>query len=137
MPGWEELSEKLGSLVEKAQQSEVVVAEQDGRIVGAAGYVGAQHPRPSFFHSEWPIVRLMSVAPESRGLGVGRILLEECIARARRDGAQVLALHTTPLMVHAQRLYCGTGFVHNKDLPPMWGVPYVLLVKQLDSNQVF
>jgi len=131
MPGWSELSTRLGALTGKAAESEVIVAEVDGRVVGAVGYVGAQHPRPDFFDPAWPIVRLLSVAPTERGKGIGGRLLEECIARARRDGATCLALHTTTLMAAAQGLYASSGFASLRGLPDMYGAPYVLMIKNL------
>ena len=132
IPGWPDLAVRLGALVEKAGQSEVIVAELDGYVVGAVGYVAAASPKPDFFPQDWPIVRLMSVIPAQRGKGIGRQLLEECVARAKRDSAPILALHTTPVMKSAVALYGRNGFVLHQTLPTMYGVPYVLLAKQLE-----
>ena len=131
MPGWSALAGRLGALTEKAAESEVIVAELDGQLVGAAGYVGAHRPKPDFFDPAWPIVRLMSVPPAHRGKGIGYRLLEECTARARRDGASHLALHTTPLMAAGQQLYTRSGFAQLRQLPEMYGVPYILMTKSL------
>jgi ribosomal protein S18 acetylase RimI-like enzyme len=75
------------------------------------------------------------VSPEHRGAGIGRHLLDACLSRAIRDGASALALHTTPIMKDAQHLYSKAGFAHHLDLPPMFGVPYVVLVKLLADPQ--
>ena len=131
MPGWHELAPRLNALTQKADDSEVLVAERGGRLLGAVGYVGARQAKPDFFPADWPIVRLLSVAPIGRGRGVGQRLLDECIARARRDGAPTLALHTSPVMKAAQSLYAKSGFVVHRTLPDMYGVPYLLLVKKL------
>jgi len=131
MPGWNELAPRLGGLTANAHQSDIVVAELDGNLVGAAGYVGPHQPKPDFFDPAWPIIRLMSVAPAARGRGVGRALLDECIARARRDRTACIALHTTPTMEAAQHLYRGAGFAVRRHLPDMFGVPYVLMTKAL------
>jgi hypothetical protein len=45
LPGWNELETRLGALTAKAAESEVIVAEMDAQIVGAAGYAGAHPPR--------------------------------------------------------------------------------------------
>jgi ribosomal protein S18 acetylase RimI-like enzyme len=45
------------------------------------------------------------VAPEARGQGVGRALIEECRRRAREHGATELIWETTPDNETAQRLY--------------------------------
>jgi GNAT superfamily N-acetyltransferase len=134
MPGWSGLESRLVALTEKAAESEVIVAEVDGRLVGAVGYVGPQHPKPDFFDPSWPIVRLLSVAPTERGQGIGSRLLEECIARAQRDGATCLALHTTTLTSAAQALYKSSGFGLFRTLPDMYGAPYVLMLKDLSTR---
>lgn len=131
MPGWNELAPRLNALTQKADDSEVLVAERGGRLLGAVGYVGARQAKPDFFPADWPIVRLLSVTPIGRGRGVGQALLDACTARARRDGAPALALHTTPVMKAAQSLYAKAGFVAHRSLPDMYGVPYVLMVKEL------
>lgn len=131
IPGWAELAPRLNALTQKADDSEVLVAERGGRLLGAVAYVAAHQAKPDFFPPQWPIVRLLSVAPVGRGCGVGQGLLDECVARARRDGAPVLALHTTPVMKAAQSLYARTGFVVHRTLPDLYGVPYVLMVKAL------
>jgi GNAT superfamily N-acetyltransferase len=130
-PGWSEFEARLGALTAKAAESEVIIAETEAEIIGAVGYVAAHRPKPAFFDPAWPVIRLMSVAPEARGHGVGRRLVEECVARARRDGAEHLALHTTPLMAAAQRLYARAGFRRLRALPDMYGAPYVLMIKDL------
>ncbi|OOG79908.1 MULTISPECIES: GNAT family N-acetyltransferase [unclassified Pseudomonas] len=129
MPGWNELAPRLGALTANAALSEVLVAELDGEIVGAAGYVGPNQPKPDFFAPEWPIVRLMSVVPKARGHGVGQALLDECINRAKRDSTTLIALHTTPIMEAAQHLYQRAGFGVVRNLPDMFGVPYVLMTR--------
>jgi len=131
MPEGDKLAARLGSLTEQADQSEVIVAELNGEIVGAVGYVGATQPKPSFFQPDWPMVRMLSVSPAHRGLGLGKRLLEECIARARRDEAAVIALHTTAVMKSAQRLYAALGFQQVQELPLLFGVPCALLTKNM------
>jgi len=57
-----------------------------------------------------PEVRLLAVAPEGRGLGVGRALMEVGVARARESGAPGLVLHTMSIMESARALYSSMGF---------------------------
>lgn len=135
IPGWAELAPRLNALTQKADDSEVLVAERGGRLLGAVGYVGAHQAKPDFFAPQWPIVRLLSVTPIGRGRGVGQQLLDACIERARRDGAPTLALHTTPVMKAAQVLYARAGFVVHRTLPDMYGVPYVLMCKDLSEGR--
>ncbi|OYO30315.1 GNAT family N-acetyltransferase [Janthinobacterium sp. PC23-8] len=133
-PGWDQLAPRLGALTENASYTEIVVAELDGEIVGAVGYVGPHQPKPDFFAPQWPMVRFMSVAPKARGHGAGHALLNACIRRAERDKADVIALHTTPVMIAAQYLYQRAGFEVVRHLPDMYGVPYVLMTKELQRD---
>lgn len=62
---------------------------------------------------------------------MGQALLDECINRAKRDNATLIALHTTPVMEAAQHLYRRAGFEVVRNLPEMFGVPYVLMTRLL------
>ena len=65
------------------------------------------------------------------GQGLGRQLTEECIRRARRDGAAAIALHTSPIMQVALAMYLRLGFVPARETPPVFGVPYRIYLKRL------
>jgi ribosomal protein S18 acetylase RimI-like enzyme len=134
MPGWDELAPRLGALTANADNVEIMVAELGGELVGAVGYVGPGRPKPDFFAPEWPMIRFMSVVPAGRGHGVGKALLDACIRRAERDRTGLIALHTTPVMEAAQHLYRRAGFDVIRRLPEMFGVPYVLMTRQLGTT---
>ena len=80
-----------------------------------AGIIGFE-PDGAPVTSPCPEVRLLAVAPSSRGQGIGAALMEECVRRARASGASVLALHTTDMMQSALRLYERMGFVRSPEL---------------------
>jgi putative acetyltransferase len=63
----------------------------------------------------------MAVAPEMRGLGIGRKLLEHAIAEARRMGAKSLFLGSNSRLQSAVHLYESVGFCHvpAEQLPEM------------------
>jgi putative acetyltransferase len=54
----------------------------------------------------------MAVAPERRGLGIGRRLLEHAIAEARKMGAKSLFLGSNARLENAVHLYESVGFRH-------------------------
>jgi ribosomal protein S18 acetylase RimI-like enzyme len=110
---------------------EVVIAESDGRLVGSVTYVGPNVAKAPFFDPAWPVIRMLVVDPDCRGKGVGRALTNECIARAQRDRAPVIALHTSPIMTVALPMYLRMGFAKVLDAPPLFGVPYAVYTKAL------
>lgn len=133
-PEWDQLAPRLTALTEHASYTEIAVAELGGDIVGAVGYVGPYRPKPEFFAPEWPMIRFLSVVPKARGNGLGQALLNECIRCAKRDNTELIALHTTPVMEAAQQLYRRAGFEVVRHLPDMYGVPYVLMTKELQRD---
>jgi ribosomal protein S18 acetylase RimI-like enzyme len=60
--------------------------------------------------SAYPEVRLLAVAPHARRRGLGKALMNECIARVRNEGASGITLHTSHLMQGAMALYLAMGF---------------------------
>lgn len=82
----------------------VTVAADPGTVLGAT--VLLRRARTS-------VARLYSIAvgPGARGRGVGRLLLEDAIDRARAAGASVLRLETRADNQAAQSLFARCGFV--------------------------
>lgn len=79
------------------------IAERDGDIVGAA-YVMRKD-------DDMAKLRLVHVDPSMRGRGLGRRLVEECMAFARSAGYRRMTLWTNSCLNEARRLYEATGFV--------------------------
>lgn len=74
-------------------------------------------------------IKRLYVRPRFRGFGLGRVLVDEVISRARRQGYEWLRLDTLPQLETAQRLYEQLGFA---DAPryndnPLTGVRFMAL----------
>ena len=132
---WAAYSRTIGNMASLSTSGELIVASDQDRIVGAVVYVGPHQPKRAFFSDEWPILRMLVVDPEHRGQGVGRLLTQACIERAQRDGASVIALHTSPIMQIALPMYLRMGFVFEREVPSIFGVPYGVYVKRLSAQQ--
>lgn len=132
---WPSFARGVGNTSSLAAAGEIVVAANAARVVGAVTYVGpGKSKRSSLFDVDWPIIRMLVVAPACRGHGIGRALTEECIRRARRDGSSVIALHTTPIMRVALSMYRRMGFEFQREAPAIFGVPYRIYLKRLDTH---
>jgi len=128
---WSAFSAFAGSMANLAEGGELIVALSDGRIAGAVAYFAPHAAKPALFDPAWPVIRMLVVDPAARGRGLGRMLTEECMRRARRDGADMIALHTSPIMQVALAMYLRLGFVPLRDSPPIYGVPYRIYLKRL------
>lgn len=90
--------------------SDLLVAEQDGGIVGAVTFYPDASREKQGWPSHWAGIRAVAVHPRCRGQGIGRLLVAECIDRARRRRVEAVCLHTAAFMGAAVRLYEGLGF---------------------------
>ena len=78
-------------------------------------------------------MKRLYVAPEYRGRGLGRALVEEILRRAERAGYERMMLDTVPDMPEAIALYRSFGFV---DTAPYWSCPVehtVYMAKELSK----
>ncbi len=128
---WPAFRKKIANMSALGSLGEIIVAEADGEIAGAVVYIGPGAPKAEFFRPEWSVMRMLVVSPEARGRGIGRILAEECLRRAKRDGAPAFALHTSELMKVALPMYQRMGFHKVADGPAIHGVAYGIYVKDL------
>jgi GNAT superfamily N-acetyltransferase len=115
---WKPYLADILDLEGRSAESELLVAELDGRVVGCVSYFPpgskASYPSDSFsehWPADWSAFRLLAVDPSVRGAGVGRALTEACIDRARAQGAPAMGLHTTAPMKVARAMYERMGFM--------------------------
>jgi ribosomal protein S18 acetylase RimI-like enzyme len=100
----------LGDVAGRARESIVLVALADGSIVGSGTYVPPGGELAEVDDRDAATIRMVGVSPDARGRGIGAVLVEACIARARTDGALRVRLDTRTSMAAAQRLYERLGF---------------------------
>jgi len=125
------MADRVSRMSELSKAGEIIVAEDQGWIVGGVAYLGPHRPKPHYFDCAWPIIRMLVVKPSARGKGIGRLLTEECVRRARRDKSLIIALHTTPIMTVALPMYLRMGFTKLRDAPDIYGVPYAVYGKSI------
>lgn len=90
--------------------SHLLVADLGGQIVGTMTYYPDASKEGWDWPSSWAGIRAAGVVPHARGMGVGRRLVESCIARARAQGVEAICLHTAEFMGAAIIMYERLGF---------------------------
>lgn len=102
---YDETTDHLFELFEENQKSAYFIAEEDGIILGGAGY----------FHSEGleattcELVK-MYLSKSARGKGLGKKMIEFCIANAKQNGFEQMYLETMPELKKAIQVYELFGF---------------------------
>lgn len=92
-PAPQELPNPSGSLVPHAE---------GGQIVGTAALIPE--------HGSCYELAKMSVTPAFRGRGISKLLIEQCLTKAREIGAGKLILYSNSQLQTALRLYSQYGF---------------------------
>jgi GNAT superfamily N-acetyltransferase len=95
----------------------VAVDASTGRLLGGLTYVpGPDGPYAEGDFGDAATIRMLAVAPDARGRGAGRALVEAAISRARADRRPSIGIFTRPFMAAAQSLYESLGFVREPEL---------------------
>jgi putative acetyltransferase len=81
------------------------VAEKSGTLLGGAGLF----PSPGLPSNVCELVK-MYLAPAARGMGLGKTLIEKCLATAKEIGYQRVYLETMPELTRAMQVYEKFGF---------------------------
>ena len=130
---WERYSRDIMDVRSRLDTSELIVAENSGRLVGAVTFYPNTSPSDQGgWPAGWTGIRLLAVHPDARGTGIGRVLMDECLRRSRLLSATALGLHTTELMGIARGMYERMGFVRVPEYDFQAGPEVVVLGYRLD-----
>lgn len=109
---WDRYLLELADVQGRAEVGTVLVAVEDGRILGTLTLeldrrVGDEEPPlpPDEAH-----IRMLGVAPDARGRGVARAMLDAAFDVARVAGRSRMTLNTTQRMRAARAMYESLGF---------------------------
>jgi len=130
---WEGYARDIMDVRSRLDTSELIVAENSGRLVGAVTFYPNTSPSDQGgWPAGWTGIRLLAVHPDARGMGIGRVLMDECLRRSRLLSATALGLHTTELMGIARGMYERMGFVQVPEYDFQAGPEVLVLGYRLD-----
>jgi GNAT superfamily N-acetyltransferase len=118
-------AEELADVGPRSEKATVLVAVEGGVVLGGVTYVPDEaNPYAEGLAEGEAGIRMLAVAPDLQGRGVGRALLDACLTMARAQGRRAVGLHSTTFMTVAHRLYEDVGFVRapERDWSPGSGV---------------
>lgn len=85
------------------------IAERDGKIIGSVFVVDAGQGVAQ--------LRLLYVEPDARGLGVGKLLVDQVVRFARDRRYTKIRLWTQASLIAARKLYAAAGFTLTESKP--------------------
>ncbi|MGN9760500.1 GNAT family N-acetyltransferase [Streptomyces sp. SD31] len=107
---------ELRNAAKRAAAAEVLVAVEKGRLLGGVTFVPSGGPMADIARSGEAEIRMLAVARDARGRGVGEALVRACVDRARAtEGCVRIVLSTQRTMHSAHRIYERVGFVRTPE----------------------
>lgn len=115
---WDEYLGHIADVEGRAGRTLVLVAVEDGRILGSATLELDHRVEPEDdppLSPEESYIRMLGVDPAVRGRGVARALMDACFDEARARDKGRMSLNTTERMQAAQAMYERLGFERRPD----------------------
>jgi GNAT superfamily N-acetyltransferase len=123
-PNYYKMLANIGELTTKPE-TQLLVAVCNDKIAGAVVYfsdmqyygsggTATKEQNASGF-------RLLAVDPSTRGLGIGKLLVLDCISKAKDKKHRQMIIHSTKAMETAWKMYENLGFKRSEDLDFMQG----------------
>jgi len=106
---------ELRDVAKRAAAAQVLVAVEHDRVLGGVTFVPSGGPLTDIAKPGEAEIRMLAVAPESRGRGIGEALVRACMDRARAAGCVRIVLSTQRTMHAAHRIYERLGFTRTPE----------------------
>jgi GNAT superfamily N-acetyltransferase len=140
-PDYYNMLKNVGEWTKKPCTELLIALSSEGKIAGAVVYfsdmqyygsggTATEEQNASGF-------RLLAVTPSFRGNGIGKLLTNECIRKARLNGNSQVIIHTTKAMQTAWKMYETIGFKRSEDLDFMQGQLPVFGFRLMLNSQKF
>jgi GNAT superfamily N-acetyltransferase len=124
-PNYYKMLATIGALTTNPQTELLVAATEENKIMGAVVYFGDMQYYGSggtaTKEQDAAGFRLLAVDPLSRGKGIGKLLIHQCIQKAKEKKYNQVIIHSTMAMQIAWKIYENLGFKRAEDLDFMQG----------------
>lgn len=124
---------RLRDAASRDRDAELWVAVEDGELLGSVSYCPPGSPWRELAAEHEGEFRMLSVAPQAQGRGVGTALVRLCEERARAHGGTAMVLSSLREMGAAHVVYGRLGYVRlpERDWEPVPGVHLLAFGKAL------
>lgn len=124
-PDYYRMLASVGELTKKPETELLVAVSSEGKIGGCVVYFSDMlyygSGGTATKEKDASGFRLLAVDPSERGKGIGKLLTNECISKAKERNHRNVVIHTTKAMQTAWRMYEKIGFKRSEDLDFMQG----------------
>lgn len=125
-PAYYKMLANIGELTKKPETELLVAVADDNKIKGGVVYfsdmqyygsggIATKEKNAAGF-------RLLAVDGSARGKGIGKLLTNECIRKAKEKQLSQVIIHSTKAMQTAWKMYEAMGFKRSEDLDFLQGV---------------
>jgi GNAT superfamily N-acetyltransferase len=119
-PNYYKMLTNIGELTNKLETELLVAVSNEDKIAGAVVYFSDMKYYGSGGTATKELnasgFRLLAVDPLTRGYGIGKLLVNECIRKAKDKRLSQVVIHTTMAMQTAWKMYQNLGFIRSEDL---------------------
>jgi GNAT superfamily N-acetyltransferase len=118
---------ELADAARRAVDAELWVAVEDEQILGTVTFCPVGSAYREIAHDDEGEFRMLAVAKQARGRGVGVALVQQCLDRSRELGLFGVRMSTMDRMTAAHRVYERLGFTRapEDDWQPFPGVDLI------------
>jgi GNAT superfamily N-acetyltransferase len=106
---------ELADAARRAVGAELWAAVEDGQVLGTVTFCPVGSAYREIAHDDEGEFRMLAVAKQARGRGVGQSLVQHCVDRSRALGYAGVRMSTMDKMTDAHRVYERLGFTRSPD----------------------
>ena len=119
-PAYYTMLSNIGEFSSKPQTELLVAVSEDNKLLGGVVYFNDMQYYGSggiaTKEQDAAGFRLLAVDPNTRGMGIGKLLTLVCINKAKERKLSQVIIHSTQAMQTAWKMYEGLGFKRSEDL---------------------